>query len=83
MDRGLIRSFWKCGDNSIIEFAIIRAHLNRKEKEVLRLLLDECYTQEETAEIMDISTRKVQNYWYDATDKLLSIPWLVAYAKTL
>ena len=98
MDRGLIRYFWDCGDSQIIEFAMIRARLNRREKEAVSLLLDECYTQEKAAvsllldecytqekaaEVMDISVRNVQKIWYSAADKLLSIPWVVAYAKEL
>ena len=83
MDRSLIKDFWACGDNQIIEFAIMRARLNRMEKEVLRLLLDECMTQEQASEHLDISTRNLQNWWYSATDKLLSIDWVMAYAKSL
>lgn len=83
MDRSLARAFWGCGDNQIIEFAMMRARLNRNESEVLRLLLDECKTQEEAAEIMDISTRRLQEFWYSATDKLLRIPWVAAYAREL
>lgn len=83
MDRGLIKYFWDFGDSQIIEFAMIRARLNRREKEAVSLLLDECYTQEKAAEVMDISVRNVQKIWYNAADKLLSIPWVVAYAKEL
>lgn len=83
MDRNLIRAFWNCGDNQIIEFALTRARLNRNEAEVVRLTLDECLTQEQAAERMDISARRLQEYWYAATDKLLSIPWVIAYAKEL
>lgn len=75
--------FWGCGDNQIIEFAILRARLNRREKEVLLLILDECMTQEQVSEKLDISTRHVQNIWYSAVDKLLGIPWVLAYAKEL
>lgn len=82
-DRSLVKDFWQCGDNEVIEFAIHKARLNRLEKEVLCNLLDECLTQEETAEAMDISTRKVQNLWYSASEKLLSIPWVIAYSKEL
>lgn len=71
MDRGLIRAFWGCGDNEIIEFAVLRARLNRREKEAVRLLLDECLSQEQAAEQMCISTRRFQEYWYSAADKLL------------
>lgn len=80
MDRSLIRDFWNCGDSQIIEFAIVRARLNKREKDVVEHLLDECLTQEQTAELMDVSTRRVQDWWYSATDKLLAIPWVVAYA---
>lgn len=83
MDRHLLKDFWNCGDNQIIEFAILRAHLNRLEKEAVRLLLDECLTQEEAAEVMNIAPRSVQCYWYSAADKLLAIPWVRAYAREL
>ena len=82
-DRSLVRDFFRCGDNEIIEFAMLRARLNRKEQDVIRLLIDECLTQEEAAETLDISPRHLQNMWYSATDKLLRIPWLVAYAKEI
>lgn len=83
MERGLIKYFWNCGDNQLIEFAILRARLNRSEKDALCLVLDECFTQEQAAERMDISVRRFQNIWYSATGKLLSIPWVVAYANTI
>ena len=83
MDRSLIKAFWNCGDSQIIEFALIRAHLNKIEKEVLLLMLDERLTQEEVAERLDWSTRKVQDHWKSATNKLLSIPWVKAYAREL
>lgn len=83
MDKKLLSAFWGCGDNLIIEFALQRARLNRLEKEVVRLMLDECYTQEEVAEIMGYSTRKIQDFWYNASEKILSIPWVTAYAREL
>lgn len=83
MDRTLLKDFWSCGDNQIIEFAIERARLNTMEKAVCVHYLDELHTQEQTAEIMDISTRSVQGFWYSASSKLLSIPWVVAYAKEI
>lgn len=83
MDKRLLKAFWDCGDNQIIEFALIRARLNRQEKEVISLMLDECRTQEETAEIMNYSTRKIQDIWSSASKKLLSIPWVLAFAKEL
>lgn len=83
MDRTLLRDFWHCGDDQIIEFAIMRARLNRREKEAISLILDDCRTQEQAAEIMEISTRHFQNIWYSAVDKLLNIAWVRAYAKDL
>lgn len=82
-DRSLVRAFFRCGDSDIIEFAMLRARLNRKEQDVIRLLLDDCLTQEEAAEVLDISPRHLQNLWYSACDKLLRIPWVVAYAKEI
>ena len=83
MKRELLSYFWNCGDNQIIEFALTRAHLNRKEEEVIRLMFDECMTQEEIAERMSYSPRRVQDFWYSASEKLLNIPWVLAYAKYL
>ena len=82
-ERNLLRTFWGCGDDGIIEYAMHRARLTKPEKEVLLRLLDECETQEEAAEHMDLSTRRIQEIWYAASDKLLRLPWLVAYAKEL
>lgn len=82
-DRRLLRKFWNCGDNSFIEYAIVRARLNKTERQVLNLIFDECMTQEEAAEAIDISTRRVQDIYYNAADKLLGIPWVSAYAREL
>lgn len=83
MDRNLLQYFWNCGDDQIIQFALQRAHLNKREEEVIKLLLDECCTQEEAAEIMGYSSRRVQEFWYSGADKLLNIAWVRAYAKAL
>ncbi len=83
MDRGLLVYFWNCGDDQIIQFAIQRAHLNKHERDVIRLMLDECMTQEEVAEEIGYSTRRTQEFWYSGADKLLNIPWVLAYAKEL
>lgn len=83
MDRKLIYDFWNCGDDSIIQFALKRAHLNRHERETIQLILDECMTQEEAAEYMQYSTRMIQEYWKTATAKLLAIPWVISYARSL
>lgn len=83
MDRTLIKDFWNCGDGQIIEFAILRARLNANEKQTVSLVLDECRTQEQAAELMQISVRGLQTLWYSAVDKLLNIPWVLAYAKEI
>lgn len=83
MDKELLQAFWNCGDNQIIEFAMIRARLNKHEREVIEYMLDECMTQEETAEKMNYSTRRVQDFWYSAANKLLNIDWVKAYALSL
>lgn len=83
MNRDLLTYFWNCGDDQIIEFAMIRARLNRREKEVIHLLLDECMTQEQVAEEINYSTRRVQQFWYSGAEKLLNIPWVRAYALSL
>lgn len=83
MEKHLLKAFWNCGDNDIIQFALYKAHLNRLEKEVIQLMFDECLTQEEIAEKMNYSTRKIQDIWYSASKKLLKIPWVYAYAINL
>lgn len=83
MDKNLLKAFWNCGDNQIIEFALVRSRLNRLEREVVKLTLDECRSQEEIAEEMGYSTRKIQDIWYSASAKLLGIPWVYAYATEL
>lgn len=83
VDYSLLKFFWNCGDNEIIEFALMRARLNRKEREVVHLLMDECMTQESAAEKLDLSTRRVQEIWYTGAGKLLRIPWVRAYASEL
>lgn len=83
MDRTLLKAFWNCGDNDIIEFALLKARLNKREHEVIHLMLDECMTQEQVAEYLDLSTRNVQSLWYSGADKLLNIKWVNAYARAL
>lgn len=83
MDRSLLKYFWNCGDTSIIDFAIMRARLNRNEKKVLRMALDELMTQEQIAEELDTSTRNVQKIWACAADKLLRIDWVRIYSIAL
>lgn len=82
-DRILLKSFWACGDSETIEQALSRARLNRHEREVITLLMDECYTQEEAAEELSISVRELQNRWYSAAGKMLAIPWVLAFAEKL
>lgn len=79
----LLKAFWNCGDSQIIEFALMRARLNRHEREVITLLFDECMTQETASEMLEISTRCVQSRISSAVDKLLSIPWVRVYAESL
>lgn len=81
--QALIKALWNCADNQYLEYAILRARLNDNEKKVLEYSLDRCYSQERTAEYMDISVRSLQTLWYSATKKLLSIPWVYQYAKAL
>lgn len=83
MDRSLVKTFWTCGDSQVIDFAMMRARLDRKEKAVITSMLDDCMTQEETADRLQISVRTVQKLWASGTDKLLRIDWLVAYAEAL
>lgn len=47
------------------------------------MMLDECLTQEEIAEEIGYSVRRVQEFWYSASEKLLKIPWVVAYGNAL
>lgn len=83
MDRNLLKYFWNCGDNETIQHALDRAHLTTPEKAIIGFLLDDCITQEQAAEKLDISVRKAQEIWYAASGKILSIPWVYAYAKYL
>lgn len=82
-DRELLYRFFNCGDNEIIEFAMMRARLNRREKEVIENMIDNCMTQEEVAEQMGYSVRRVQQFWSTGATKLLNIPWVKAYASFL
>lgn len=83
MDRSLVKVFWSCGDSQVVDFAVMRARLDRKEKAVITSMLDDCLTQEETADRLQISVRTVQKLWASGADKLLRIDWLVAYAESL
>lgn len=83
MDRSLLKYFFDCGDDQIIQFALTRAHLNKMEQEVISLMFDGCMTQEEIAEYIGYSTRRVQEIWYSGAKKMLSIPWVTAFAKEL
>ena len=83
MNNGLLSYFWNCGDDSIIQFALQRGHLNKREKEVIHLILDECMSQEEAAEEIGYSVRRTQEFWSSGCNKLLSIPWVRAYAMEL
>lgn len=83
MDKSLVKYFWNCGDSQIIEFALMRARLNRNERTVLHLALDECMTQEQIAEKIDTSTRNVQKIWSTAAGKLIGIEWVRAYSVAL
>lgn len=82
-DRSMLKELWNCGDNQFVEFALLRARLNRNEKNTLRLILDECMSQEQAAEHLDVSTRCLQEWWKSGCDKLLEIPWVMAYAVEL
>lgn len=83
MRRRQMRAFWDCGDSGIIEYAIMRARLNDREKKVLIKTMDECKTQEEIAEEMYLSVRAVQGLWYDAQRKIMSLDWVKAYSNEL
>lgn len=82
-NKELLYKFFNCGDNDIIEFALLKARLNRREREVISCMFDECMTQEQIAEAMNFSTRRIQDFWYSGAKKLLNIPWVKAYAISL
>lgn len=82
-NKDLLYKFFNCGDNDIIEFALLKARLNKREKDVITLMFDECMTQEQIAEELNYSTRRVQDFWYSGARKLLNIPWVKAYATSL
>lgn len=81
--KSIVKAFWDCGDSEIIAFAQDRAQLNKKEKEVLHLVFDECLTQEMAAEHMEISTRNFQEHWKNAIVKLCNIKWVVSIAESV
>lgn len=81
--KALLRAFWNCGDSQVIEFAISRARLNKREEQVVRMAMDECMTQEWIAEQLDVSVRHIQTLWDSALKKLLGIPWVMAYSLSL
>lgn len=83
MDRSLLYDFFNCGDDQIIQFAIARAHLNKNESDAIKYMIDECMSQEKAAEAMGFSVRRTQDFWYSASNKLLAIPWVLAYAEYL
>ena len=78
-----VKRLFSCADNDFIEYALKRARLNDNETRVLSEILDHCLTQEQTAEKLDISVRQVQNYWYSANEKLLSIKWVTSFINSL
>lgn len=80
MNKTLLHAFWGCGDNQIIDFAMLRARLNAREKAVLCMAMDDCLTQEQIAERLNISVRCTQDIWKSASRKLLSIEWVKCYA---
>lgn len=80
VDRQLIFAFFDCGDDQIIQFALTRAHLNKPELQVIKCMVDERMSQEETAEAMGYSVRHTQDIWYSASKKMLNIAWVRAYA---
>ena len=73
MEKSLVKFFMNCGDDQIIQFALTRAHLNKLERDVILLMFDECLSQEEVAERMGFSTRRIQEIWYSSAKKLLSM----------
>lgn len=82
-DSALIRAFWACGDSAIISYAVMRARLNKNERDALSLILDECMAQEAAAEAMGVSTRSMQSWWRSGATKILSQPWVKTYATEL
>lgn len=80
MCKNIVKNFWNCGDSEIVELAKNRANLNKVEREVLHLVLDECMTQEQASEQMYMSVRHFQEIWKSANDKLIKIPWVVILA---
>ena len=81
--RDYIKAFWNCGDSRIVNLAIDSVELTDPELKILRLSLQACLTQEEIAEMLNLSPSYVQKVWYKATDKLLALPWVYCYGKEL
>lgn len=83
MDKSLVEIFLKCNDEQLIEYALLKAKISVKELRVLKLLINEGVSVPEAAYTMCISTARLQKIWDKASNKLLAIPWLVAYANEL
>lgn len=81
--RDYIKAFWNCGDSRIINLALDSVELTEPELKILRMCLKACMTQEEIAEVLNLSPSYVQKIWYKATDKLLALPWVYCYGKEL
>lgn len=81
--RDYIKAFWNCGDSRIINLALDSVELTEPELKILRMYLKACMTQEEIAEVLNLSPSYIQKIWYKATDKLLALPWVYCYGKEL
>lgn len=82
MDTHIIKAFWKCGDQEIIDLACDRADLTQAERKTICLLLTNGKTEKEAAQIMDTSEEEINRVYYSACTKLLGICWVYCIAKT-
>lgn len=70
MEKSDIRKVLKSPSKELVELALGYVNLTEKEKQVIKYVEMEGKTEERTAEILDISTRNLQNIKAEAFKKL-------------
>lgn len=70
MEKSDIRKVLRSPSKELVELALGYVNLTEKEKQVIKYVEMEGKTEERTAEILDISTRNLQNIKVEAFKKL-------------
>ncbi|MCI8276839.1 MAG: hypothetical protein HFJ46_02780 [Clostridia bacterium] len=70
MEKSDIRKVLRSPSKELVELALGYVNLTEKEKQVIKYVEMEGKTEERTAEILDISTRNLQNIKAEAFKKL-------------